>query len=65
MEEKLILSYNLASLKMVRSSLHVFAMEAEDEGAQQSYHESMMKIDELVSTINMKLKNQNQSTQGN
>ncbi|MCA1320046.1 DUF1657 domain-containing protein [Bacillus tianshenii] len=59
MNENLILTYNLASLKMIRGSLHVFAMEAEDELAQMKYHESMMKIDEIIHTIDMALKNRN------
>ncbi|WP_078381373.1 DUF1657 domain-containing protein [Sutcliffiella halmapala] len=62
MDEKLILSYNLASLKMIRSNLHVYALEAVDGVAQKGYHESMMKIDEIIQTINQVLKNENQSS---
>lgn len=57
MSENLILAYNLASLKMIRSSLHVYAMEAEDGLAQQKYHESMMKIDDIIHHIDKAMKN--------
>ncbi|WP_223700645.1 DUF1657 domain-containing protein [Sutcliffiella deserti] len=63
-DEKLLLTYNLASLKMIRSHLHVYAMEAEDEVSKQSYHESMMKIDEIVYQINRAIKNENQHSRG-
>ncbi len=56
MDEKLMLSYNRASLKMIRNNLHVYAMEADDPVAQTTYHESMMKIDDLLANIDQKLK---------
>jgi len=41
---------------MIRSNLHVYAMEAEDELAQQKYHESMMKIDDIIHHIDKAMK---------
>jgi hypothetical protein len=55
-DEKMMLSYNRASLKMIRNNLHVYAMEASDPIAQNTYHESMMKIDDLLANIDLKLK---------
>ena len=56
MDEKMMLTYNRASLKMIRNNLHVYAMEASDPVAQNTYHESMMKIDDLLANIDQKLK---------
>lgn len=56
MDEKLMLTYNRASLKMIRNNLHVYAMEANDPLAQNTYHESMMKIDEILDNIDRKIK---------
>ncbi|MCG1020159.1 DUF1657 domain-containing protein [Sutcliffiella horikoshii] len=56
MDEKLMLTYNRASLKMIRNNLHVYAMEANDPVAQSTYHESMLKIDDIISNIDYKLK---------
>ncbi|MGD6780725.1 hypothetical protein [Sutcliffiella horikoshii] len=56
MDEKMMLTYNQASLKMIRNNLHVYAMEASDPVAQNTYHESMMKIDDILSNIDLKLK---------
>ncbi|CAG9620469.1 hypothetical protein BACCIP111883_01237 [Sutcliffiella rhizosphaerae] len=55
MDEKLLLTYNRASLKMVRNNLHVYAMETTEPGAKTAYHESMMKIDEILENIDKKL----------
>ena len=55
MDEKLMLNYNHASLKMIRNNLQVYAMEASDPVAQNTYHESMMKIDDIISNIELKL----------
>ncbi|WP_157182414.1 DUF1657 domain-containing protein [Bacillus sp. m3-13] len=52
----MMLTYNRASLKMIRNNLHVYAMEASDPAAQNTYHESMMKIDDLLANIDLKLK---------
>ncbi|WP_082153581.1 DUF1657 domain-containing protein [Bacillus sp. LL01] len=56
MDEKLMLTYNRASLKMIRNNLHVYAMEAEEPNAQNAYHESMMKIDDILQNIDQRLK---------
>lgn len=56
MDEKLMLTYNRASLKMIRNNLHVYAMETSEPLAQSTYHESMMKIDDILSNIDLKLK---------
>ncbi|WP_230500398.1 DUF1657 domain-containing protein [Sutcliffiella rhizosphaerae] len=50
-----MLTYNRASLKMVRNNLHVYAMETTEPGAKTAYHESMMKIDEILENIDKKL----------
>ncbi|NLP50765.1 hypothetical protein [Bacillus sp. RO1] len=56
MDEKMMLTYNRASLKMIRNNLQVYAVEASDSVAQNTYHESMMKIDDLLANIDLKLK---------
>ncbi|UAL48688.1 hypothetical protein [Sutcliffiella horikoshii] len=55
MDEKMMLTYNRASLNMIRNNLHVYAMEASDPVAQNTYHESMMKIDDLLANIDKKI----------
>ncbi len=52
----MMLTYNRASLKMIRNNLHVYATEASEPAAQNTYHESMMKIDDLLANIDQKLK---------
>jgi hypothetical protein len=56
MDENFLLTYNRASLKMIRNNLQVYAMEAQDDVAQQNYHHSMMKIDDILHNIDDRLK---------
>ena len=56
MDEKIMLTYNQANLITIRNNLHHHAMETSDHQTKNTYHETMMKIDDLLTNIDRKLK---------
>ncbi|WP_172970983.1 hypothetical protein [Bacillus sp. THAF10] len=55
MDERTLLAHNKASLKMIRNNLQVYAAEADGNAVKNTYHESMMKIDTILSNIDQRL----------